>query len=117
MTGGSGGGLLTNWVVGHTDRFAAAVSQRDIARLGRLVVHGRLHSLPAELVQGAAVSKMTERFQGAFADHLHQQREDAARCLFWAKNDTRTPPGAGGEQMFRALKFRKIPTVMVKFPQ
>ena len=31
VTGGSGGGLLTNWVIGHTDRFAAAVSQRDIA--------------------------------------------------------------------------------------
>src|SRR5207237_6040714 len=31
VTGGSGGGLLTNWGVGHTDRFAAAVSQRDIA--------------------------------------------------------------------------------------
>jgi dipeptidyl aminopeptidase/acylaminoacyl peptidase len=25
------GGLLTNWVVGHTNRFAAAVAQRDIA--------------------------------------------------------------------------------------
>src|SRR5205809_6114074 len=31
VTGGSGGGLLTNWVVGQTGRFAAAVSQRDIA--------------------------------------------------------------------------------------
>src|SRR5213080_3915243 len=31
VTGGSGGGLLTNWVVGQTNRFAAAVSQRDIA--------------------------------------------------------------------------------------
>src|SRR5205085_12067580 len=30
--------------------------------------------------------------------------------------DYRTPPGAGGEEMFRALKFRKIPTVMVRFP-
>ncbi|HEV2045073.1 MAG TPA: prolyl oligopeptidase family serine peptidase, partial [Chthoniobacterales bacterium] len=30
VTGGSGGGLLTNWVVGQTTRFAAAVSQRDI---------------------------------------------------------------------------------------
>jgi len=28
----------------------------------------------------------------------------------------RTPPGAGGEQMFRALKYRRIPTVMVQFP-
>ena len=31
VTGGSGGGLLTNWVVGQTNRFAAAVAQRDIA--------------------------------------------------------------------------------------
>src|SRR4051812_27226761 len=31
VTGGSGGGILTNWIIGHTDRFAAAVSQRSIA--------------------------------------------------------------------------------------
>ena len=31
VTGGSGGGVLTNWTVGHTTRFAAAVSQRSIA--------------------------------------------------------------------------------------
>ena len=31
VTGGSGGGLLTDWTVTHTDRFAGAVSQRDIA--------------------------------------------------------------------------------------
>src|SRR6266852_3700902 len=31
VTGGSGGGLLTDWTVGHTHRFAAAVSQRDVA--------------------------------------------------------------------------------------
>ncbi len=30
VTGGSCGGFMTNWVVGHTDRFAAAVSQRSI---------------------------------------------------------------------------------------
>src|SRR6478752_6860623 len=30
-TGGSGGGVLTNWIVTHTSRFAAAVSQRSIA--------------------------------------------------------------------------------------
>jgi dipeptidyl aminopeptidase/acylaminoacyl peptidase len=37
--------------------------------------------------------------------------------LVLGEEDTRTPPAAGGEQMFRALKFRKIPTVMVKFPR
>ena len=31
ITGGSGGGVLTNWAITQTDRFAAAVSQRSIA--------------------------------------------------------------------------------------
>ena len=31
--GGSYGGFMTNWVVGHTDRFAAAVSMRSISNL------------------------------------------------------------------------------------
>jgi len=30
VTGGSGGGLLTAWIVGHTDRFKAAVTQRAV---------------------------------------------------------------------------------------
>ena len=30
VTGGSCGGFMTNWIVGHTDRFAAAVTQRSI---------------------------------------------------------------------------------------
>ncbi len=31
ITGGSGGGLLTNWVIAHTDRFAAALTQRCVS--------------------------------------------------------------------------------------
>lgn len=30
VTGGSCGGFMTNWIVGHSDRFAAAVTQRSI---------------------------------------------------------------------------------------
>ena len=31
VTGGSYGGFMTNWIVTHTDRFAAAATQRSIA--------------------------------------------------------------------------------------
>ena len=31
VTGGSYGGFMTNWIIGHTGRFAAAASQRSIA--------------------------------------------------------------------------------------
>ena len=30
--------------------------------------------------------------------------------------DLRTPPSAGGEELFRALKYLKRPTAMVRFP-
>ncbi|WP_081773206.1 S9 family peptidase [Prevotella sp. P6B4] len=31
VTGGSYGGVMTNWIIGHTDRFRAAASQRSIS--------------------------------------------------------------------------------------
>ena len=30
VTGGSYGGFMTNWIIGHTDKFKAAVTQRSI---------------------------------------------------------------------------------------
>ena len=36
--------------------------------------------------------------------------------LIKGESDFRTPPGAGGEQMFRALKYLHRPVVMVRFP-
>jgi dipeptidyl aminopeptidase/acylaminoacyl peptidase len=37
--------------------------------------------------------------------------------LVEGESDWRTPPGAGGEVMFRALKYLKKPVVMVRFPE
>ena len=31
VTGGSYGGFMTNWIIGHTDRFRCAASQRSIS--------------------------------------------------------------------------------------
>jgi dipeptidyl aminopeptidase/acylaminoacyl peptidase len=33
VTGGSYGGFMTNWIVGHTDRFKAAVTQRSVVNM------------------------------------------------------------------------------------
>jgi dipeptidyl aminopeptidase/acylaminoacyl peptidase len=43
VTGGSGGGVLTNYLVTQTNRFKAAVSQRSIA--GRRSGSGRLRAV------------------------------------------------------------------------
>jgi len=36
VTGGSYGGFMTNWLVGHTDRFRAAVTDRCVANLASM---------------------------------------------------------------------------------
>ena len=115
VTGGSGGGLLTDWVVGHTDRFAAAVAQRDIANWAEW-----WYTADFTLFQPRWFK--TPPFLDAEGDYKARSPITSINnvktplMLVLGEDDTRTPPGAGGEQMFRALKFRKIPTVMVKFP-
>src|SRR6187399_483882 len=70
VTGGSGGGLLTNWVVTQTTRFKAAVSQRDIADWSNFW-YGGLHALHADLVPQGTV-RGSRRLREALADHLRR---------------------------------------------
>lgn len=114
VTGGSGGGLLTNWVVGHTDRFAAGVAQRDIASWEDWWYTADFTLFHPSWFKGPPFEQ-EEDFK-ARSPITYINNVKTPLMLLLGENDTRTPPAAGGEQMFRALKFRKIPTVMVKFP-
>jgi dipeptidyl aminopeptidase/acylaminoacyl peptidase len=114
VTGGSGGGLLTNWTIVQTTRFAAAVSQRDIANWAdfwyvadfTLFQETWFRKPPFEDPEDYKVrSPIT-----------YINKVTTPLMLILGEADYRTPPGAGGEEMFRALKYRKIPTVMVRFP-
>jgi dipeptidyl aminopeptidase/acylaminoacyl peptidase len=114
VTGGSGGGLLTNWVVGQTNRFAAAVSQRDIASW-----EAWWYSADFTLFQPTwfkAPPFDNEQEFKARSPLAYIKNVKTPMMFILGEADYRTPPGAGGEEMFRALKFRKIPTVMVRFP-
>src|SRR5439155_1474285 len=46
----------------------------------------------------------------------HVAKVTTPLMLIEGEADYRTPPADGGEQMLRALKFQKKPTVMVRFP-
>ena len=114
VTGGSGGGLLTNWVVGQTSRFAAAVAQRDIASWEDWWYSGDFTLFQPNWFKAPPFEEADDYRARSPISYINNVKTPMMFIL--GETDYRTPPSAGGEQMFRALKFRKIPTVMVRFP-
>jgi dipeptidyl aminopeptidase/acylaminoacyl peptidase len=114
VTGGSGGGLLTNWVIGQTRRFKAAVAQRSIADWSDFWYTADFSQFMPYWFRGAPWEQAAD-FK-ARSPITYIDKMTTPLMLIEGEADFRTPPGSGGEQMFRALKYRKIPTVMVRFP-
>src|ERR1700736_3796835 len=115
VTGGSGGGGLTDWTITHTDRFAAAASQRDISNWASwwytadftLFQPNWFQAPPFEDPKAYAnLSAIT------FVKNIH-----TPVMFVLGESDYRTPQDSGGEQLFRALKFLKRPTAIVVFPR
>ena len=113
ITGGSGGGVLTNWAIGHTTRFAAAVSQRDISDWSSWWYTADFSQFQPNWFRGAPFEDPDFKTRSPIT---YIDKVTTPLMLILGEVDWRTPTGAGGEQMFRALKYRKIPTVMVRFP-
>lgn len=114
VTGGSGGGVLTNWTVGHTDRFKAAVSQRSIADWRDFWYVADFALFQPTWFRGAPWQEEADFKARSPITYIDKMKTPL--MLIEGEADMRTPSGAGGEQMFRALKYKRVPTVMVQFP-
>ena len=114
VTGGSGGGVLTNWIVTRDHRFKAAVSQRSISDWA-----GFWYTADFVLFQPSWFKAAPWQDPKDFAARsaiTFVGNVKTPLMLIEGEDDLRTPPSDGGEQMFRALKYMKIDTVMVRFP-
>lgn len=115
VTGGSYGGFMTNWIVGQTGRFKAAVTQRSISNW--LSFHGVSDigffftdwQLGHDLFEEA--DKLWDRSPVKYASRvstplliLHGERDD--RC-----------PIEQAEQLFTALKKLNKTTSFIRFPK
>ncbi|MDH5380544.1 MAG: S9 family peptidase [Cyclobacteriaceae bacterium] len=114
VTGGSGGGVLTAWIVGHTDRFKAAVVAKPVINWYSFVLYS---DNPATFYQ--------YWFPGLPWDNLEHYMKRSPlsyvgnvttpTMLLTGESDFRTPI-AESEQYYAALKLNKVETAMVRIP-
>ena len=114
VTGGSGGGLLTAWIVGKTDRFKAAVAQKPVI------------NWTSEVLTTDGYTSMAKYWFGAmpWEDNAQYWRRSplslvgnvkTPTAVMVGEDDHRTPPSEA-EQFYAALQIRSVPTVLIRVP-
>jgi dipeptidyl aminopeptidase/acylaminoacyl peptidase len=114
VTGGSGGGILTAWIVGHTNRFRAAVVVKPVINWTSFVLTADMTSyfyrywfdgFPWDNVES-----YWKRSPLAYVGNV-----TTPTMLMTGEVDYRTP-STEAEQFYEALKLRKIDTALVRVP-
>jgi dipeptidyl aminopeptidase/acylaminoacyl peptidase len=109
--GCSGGGVLTSWIVGHTDRFAAASANCPVTNwlsfVGTTDGSGWYHNFdslpwddPSEHLRRSSL--------------MYVGNVTTPTMLMTGVNDLRTPMPQT-EEFYEALKMLKVPTAMIRF--
>jgi dipeptidyl aminopeptidase/acylaminoacyl peptidase len=114
VTGGSGGGILTNWIVTQDHRFAAAAAQRSISDWSAFWYTADFTLFRPTWFRGAPWEDPEDYARRSPITYV--KNVTTPLMLIEGEADYRTPPTSGGEQMFRALKYLHKPVVMVRFP-
>lgn len=114
VTGGSGGGVLTAWMISHTDRFRAALAFYP-------VINWESFALTADM----APTAVNDWFPGFPWDHRdnYDQRSllnvvdkvKTPTLIMTGEEDFRTPMSES-EQYYKALKMRGVDAVLVRVP-
>ncbi len=114
VTGGSGGGLLTAWAIGHTNRFAAAVAQYPVTNWFTQVGTadgGYMHA--ANWMKSMPWDNPTQYIE--HSPVFFAQNFATPTMIITGQADRRTPI-AQSEELYFALKARKVPAVLVEIP-
>jgi dipeptidyl aminopeptidase/acylaminoacyl peptidase len=114
VTGGSYGGYMTNWIVGHTDRFKAAVTLRSISNFisddgTRDGAYGHASDFGGDIFQ--KYDLFWER-----SPLKYVQNVKTPILILHSDNDYRVPLEQG-EQWFRALRHFGKTAELVIFPR
>ena len=114
VTGGSGGGVLTAWIVGHTDRFRAAVVAKPVINWYSFVLYA---DGPAFFYKywfpGLPWDNTEHYMQRSPISYVGNVKTPT--MILTGESDFRTPI-AETEQFYAALKLNKVESAMVRIP-
>ena len=114
LTGGSFGGYMTAWLVGHTDRFTAAVSQRGVYDL--IGFYGSTDWAYKLVEDDFGTTPWDD--PGFLQDHSptrHAHQVDTPTLVLHSEDDYRTPI-CTAELFHRVLRKHGVDTRLVRYP-
>ncbi|QQE78238.1 S9 family peptidase [Alicyclobacillus sp. SO9] len=114
VTGGSYGGYMTSWAVGHTDRFCAACSEAAPNNLYSMSGSSDLAGSNHRLVYGFSAQEDPE-FYMERSPISYTQSMTTPLLIIHSENDLRVSIEQG-EQLFVALKLQRKEVKFVRFP-
>ncbi|MFL6561048.1 MAG: alpha/beta hydrolase family protein, partial [Bacillus sp. (in: firmicutes)] len=114
VTGGSYGGFMTNWIVGHTNRFKAAVTQRSISNWISFYGVSDIGYYFSEWQIGADLSDLETLWKHSPLAYI--KNVETPLLILHSEKDYRCPIEQA-EQLFIALKRLGKETKFVRFPE
>jgi dipeptidyl aminopeptidase/acylaminoacyl peptidase len=114
ITGGSYGGYLTNWIIGHTDRFKAAVTQRCVSSFlsffGTSDIGFDFGTYEPAGTPWADTEKLLRHSPISYVDKI-----DTPLLIIHSEQDLRCPIEQA-EQMFASLRYLGKEVSFVRIP-
>jgi dipeptidyl aminopeptidase/acylaminoacyl peptidase len=114
VTGGSGGGVLTAWIVGRNDRFRAAATQKPVINWASEVLTTDVYTFMPKYWFGKPPWEDPE----AYWKHSPLSLVGCVSTptlVVVGDQDMRTP-ASDAEQYYQALQLRRVPTALVRVP-
>ncbi len=116
LTGGSYGGYLTNWIVGHDQRFAAAMTCRSVSDMSLLFLTGDIASgfwprFEFEALPWEDAAYFREISPITYADAIR-----TPLLIQHSEKDIRTTI-AQAESLFTVLRSKKRPVRLLRVPE
>lgn len=115
IAGGSYGGFMSAWAIGHTKRYRAAVVMRAVINWMSMVGSGDVgFATPFDEFAGAVPWEDTETYLQQ-SPITYVGNVDASTLIIHSEEDYRCPIEQG-EQFYAALRYRGVPVEFVRFP-